>query len=188
MMSLDDDGQAAYRKREAAMARKYERNVAVCGKPPYDFYMVQEILVEYDRTGRFSGSVLKCGGSESECIEAKKWDAEIELVWDFVERRLVDRMKARAKDIAQDAQEGLGRKVTDSKCRLDPKALELALERTVPEIYGNPDRKDSGRGSGAQIVYNLPNMTVNLITPPKELLEKKGMSEVVEAEEVLELG
>lgn len=146
VMALDEEGLADYRRLKSSMARKLERNMKEHGlsKAPYDFYMVQEVLVEYDRCGVFSDALALCNGKESECIEAKAWDADIRLAWDFVKARLRERMAVRAGDIAQKAQDGLLRKVTDPDCKLDPKALKLAMETVAPDLYGG----GSGSGGG----------------------------------------
>lgn len=183
---LDEQGVAEYAKRKAASERKAARRRELTGsaKPPYDWWMVKSVLVEYDRCGRFAEAVRACGGREAEVLEAKRWSAEIGLVYDFVWERLRERMRLRARDIAMSAQDGLERAVTDDECKLSVKALELALERTVPELYGDPGKLNGGgRGSGAQVVYNLPGLTLNLITPPKGLLGAKcAESEVVDVE------
>ena len=146
LMALDEEGAAEYRRVKESMAKKLERNMRERGfvVPPYDFYMVQEVLVEYDRCGMFAEALKLCGGRESECIEARAFDADIRLAWDFVKARLKERMAVRAADIALYAQEGLQKKVTDAKCGLDPKALKLALENVAPELYGG---KGGGGGS-----------------------------------------
>lgn len=176
-MSLDDDALAAFESDKAAKERKYARNVKGDEKPPYDFYMVQEILVEYDKCARLTEAVRKCGGNESECIEAKKWDAEIKLVWNFVEERIVDRMRARAKEIAQDAQEGLSQLVTDAECKLNPKAIKMALEGTVPELYGGGGGK-AGADEEADERRKLPmngGIMINIIgDAAAKLMEPKA--------------
>jgi hypothetical protein len=145
VLALDEEGISAYRKRKDALERKLERNLSETGLtvPPYDFYMVQEVLVEYDKCGIFTEAIRNCGAKESECIEARVWDADIKLVWDFVRERIKARLAARASDIAQEAQEGLRRLVTDEECKLNVKALKMALESVAPELYGG-DAKGSG--------------------------------------------
>ena len=110
---MDDDGMAAYAKSQADMERKRERNLKSGIEAEYDFYMVQEILVEFDRCGVFCEAVAKCGGRESECLGARKADADIALVWDSIEGRIGERLKTRAMDIAQWAQAELGEAVRD---------------------------------------------------------------------------
>lgn len=145
VLALDEEGISAYRKRKDVLERKLERNMSENGivVPPYDFYMVQEVMVEYDKCGIFGEALRKCGGRESECIEARAWDADIKLVWDFVRERIKARLAARASDIAQEAQEGLRRLVTDEECKLNVKALKMALESVAPELYGG-----GAKGSG----------------------------------------
>lgn len=153
VMALDEDMLSSYRKRKEALERKLERNLSENGLtvPPYDFYMVQEVLVEYDKCGMFMDAIRNCGGRESECIEARAWDADIRLVWDFVRERVKARMAARAVDIAQNAQDGLRRLVTDEDCKLNIKALKIALESVSPELYGGgakggeDDESEEGR-------------------------------------------
>ena len=177
-MSLDEDGLASFERDRARKARRYEQSVKEGEKPPYDFYMVQEVLVEYDRGGQFEAAVRLCGGSESECVAAKKVDAEIALVWDFVEANVVERIRARAKDIAQDAQSGLGRLVTDAKCKLNAKALELALTGVVPGLYSKQGRVgasegDEGRrrlpaGGGGIMINIVGDAALKLLKPPTD--------------------
>ena len=145
VLALAEEGISAYRKRKDALERKLERNLSETGLtvPPYDFYMVQEVLVEYDKCGIFTEAIRNCGAKESECIEARAWDADIKLVWDFVRERIKARLAARASDIAQEAQEGLRRLVTDEECKLNVKALKMALESVAPELYGG-----GAKGSG----------------------------------------
>ena len=145
VLALDEEGISAYRKRKDALERKLERNLSENGLsvPPYDFYMVQEVLVEYDKCGMFTEAILNCGAKESECIEARAWDADIKLVWDFVRERIKARLAARASDIAQEAQEGLRMLVTNEKCELNIRAIKMALESVAPELYGG-----GAKGSG----------------------------------------
>lgn len=176
-MSLDDDALKSFEKDKAAKEGKFRRNMEKQGLivPPYDFYMVQEVLVEYDRCGRFTDAIRKCGGREEECIEAKKWDAEIKLVWDFIEERIADRMRARAKEIAQDAQEGLRRLVTDDECKLNARAIKMALESTVPDLYGGgggkaeaEDEEDGRRKlpmSGGIMINIIGDAAAKLVAP-----------------------
>ena len=154
VMSLDEDELAAFEKEKAAKEKRYAQSVKDGEKPPYDFYMVQEVLVEYDKTGYFDLAVRFCNGNESECVAAKKLDAEIGLVWKFVEGNVAERMKAQAMDIAQTAQTGLKAVVTDEKCKLNVKALELALAGTMPGLYGKQGR--GGRSDGDDGVKRIP--------------------------------
>ena len=156
-MALDEEALAAYRKRKDGLERRLARSMEEHGlkEAPYDFYMVQEVLVEYDRCGVFSDALRSCNGREGECIEARAWDADIRLAWDFVKARLKARMAARAMDIAQVAQEGLGRLVADEECGLNVKALKMALEGAVPELYGGggkPSEAEDGDAGGAKRV------------------------------------
>ena len=155
-LALDEAALAAYRKRRDAQERRLARSMEEHGlkEAPYDFYMVQEVLVEYDRCGVFSDALRSCNGREGECIEARAWDADIRLVWDFVKARLKARMAARALDIAQEAQEGLRKLVTDEECGLNVKALKMALEGAVPELYGGGAKasEDGDEEGGAKRV------------------------------------
>ncbi|MBQ1344762.1 MAG: hypothetical protein IIY62_00225 [Kiritimatiellae bacterium] len=155
-LALDEAALAAYRKKKDSLERRLARSMEEHGlkEAPYDFYMVQEVLVEYDRCGVFSDALRLCNGREGECIEARAWDADIWLVWDFVKARLKARMAARALDIAQVAQEGLGRLVADEECGLNMKALKMALEGAVPELYGGGAKasEDGDEEGGAKRV------------------------------------
>ena len=177
-MSLDDDGQGWFAKKREESERRDARMAESGETVPSDFYMVQEILVEYDRCGQFEEAVRRCGGSASECVAAKKMDAEIRLAWDFVEGNIVERMKAKAKDIAQTAQDGLGRAVSDPDCKLNVKALELALAGTMPGLYGKPGRgvaveePDDGRripvGGGGIMINIIGDAAMKLLKPAVE--------------------
>lgn len=181
--ALDDHGAEAYAKRTAAMERKWARLERDMGlkRPPYDFYMSREVMVEYDRSNRFRPSVEKLGAKENEVIESFAWDADLFIVRDFIKSRLRDRMSMKAADIAMDAQEELGRVVTGSS-RVNPKGLALALEKTVPELYGDPDKRGAATQRGGNVTYNLPNLTLQLIATPRGL-EQKAEDEAIEVRE-----
>lgn len=155
------------------MERKWARLERDMGlkRPPYDFYMSQEVMVEYDKTNRFQQAIATIGAKENEVLESIAWSADLFIVREFIKSRLKDRMKMKATDIAMDAQEELGKVVT-GRSKTNPKGLALALEKTVPEIYGDPDKRGSGGKGGNQVTYNLPNLTISLIATPKELEQK----------------
>ena len=177
-MSLDDDSLVAFEKERADKEKRYSQRMKENEKPPYDFYMVQEILVEYDKCGYFEAAVKKCNGVESECVAAKKLDAEIKLVWEFVEGNIAERMKAKAKDIAQTAQDGLEKVLKDEKCKLNVKALELALAGTMPGLYGKQGRggvadMDEGQkripvGGGGIMINIIGDAAMKLMKPAVE--------------------
>ena len=180
VLALDEEGISAYRKRKDALERKLERNMNETGLtvPPYDFYMVQEVLVEYDKCGIFTEAIRNCGAKESECIEARAWDADIKLVWDFVRERIKARLAARASDIAQEAQEGLRMLVTNEKCELNIRAIKMALESVAPELYGGgakgsgeEEEKDDTRkkvqNSGGIVININGEAAAKLIEAPK---------------------
>ena len=180
-MALDEAGLAAYNKKKADLAKKLERNMEERGMKslPYDFYMVQEVLVEYDRCGKFGEALRNCGGSESECLEARSWDMEIKLVWDFVKERIKARMAARAVDIAQEAQDGLRQLVTDESCKLDAKAIKMALESVAPDLYGGGGGGRRTEAEGEDARRKLPmsgGVTINVVgdAAAKLLLEPKA--------------
>lgn len=178
VMSLDEDGRAGFAKRCAESERKLARIREEGGEAPYDFYMVQEVLVEYDRCCRFDEAARLCGARESECVAAKKLDAEIGLVWGFVEGNVMERMAARAKDIAQDAQEELGAAVRDGGRKSNVKALELALAGAAPGLYGRQGRgggrdDDSGArrlpsGGGGIMINVIGDAALKLLKPAVE--------------------
>lgn len=179
VMSLDESEAAAHEKRRDECDRRYARRLEKAGLmvSPYDWYQVREVLVEYDRCGRFDEALRRCNGKESECLEAKSWDEDVRLVWDFLVRQSKERLAARASDIAQDAQEGLRRLVTDEACRLDTKAIKIALESAAPELYGGGGRGDRGAGEegprrlpvgGGGIMINIiGDAAAKLMEPPK---------------------
>ena len=190
--SMDEQELSALVKREAAMKAKYERlwKTTHRRKPPFDLAKVRDALVRYERSCVFSRAVKAAGCSEADVVEARKWDADVALVYDFILDRATEVMRLRARDIAVEAQEGLETAVTTEGCKLNVKALELALERGASEVYGDPGKKGAGGRTtkGAGVVYSLPNLTVNMITAPGDLAKTPAkVVETVDAEVITKL-
>lgn len=187
VMSLDDDALSAYRKSRTDMEAKLARSMEERGLAslPYDFYMVQEVLVEYDRCGVLSEAVATCGGKESECVEAGKFDADIRLVWKFVQDGVRGRLKVvGGLDCGRTPAATLGQLMPNGKLVIQRDAT--TWNQRLNNGRGGLDRMDIIQFFDEKLLpvlvnfYNYPNCSLTLFADPagKDYNEVVSMSAI----------
>ena len=167
--AMDDSERSSYEKRRAKDAevlsdgrRRYEhpeREAAI------------RFLIEYAKCeGRFMECVRASGATKLEVTTATSTIPEVRAVYKHV-RGVRERLsELENEDIVADAREAMRRLLTESECELNAKAAIFALERLDRKSFGSV--KAEGDGERAQVVYNIPNLTVNMISAPS--VEKAG--------------
>lgn len=174
MLSLDEQEEAQHAKRLEAAAKKLRR--LGLSEPPVDRARVVRFLLAYRGTGRYRESLSSAGLTFSAATLAYDLWPESKAAMEYA-RRLKQREREEVEndEIVDAARDGLRRLVSEDDCRLSQKAVSFALERLSRRDFGE-EGADGKAGSRARatVNYNLPGLTLNLITAPAAALSRIG--------------
>lgn len=164
-LEFDEHREASYGALERSCARKLAR---IGGVIPVDISRVRDALVRFCEGGRFERSCVEAGVSIDDVLFAGSMDAEVKLVMEYGRELRERRWAARMGDRLDGVREMAFRMAEDEggEIKVNAKHLDFMLERMDRENFGDSrDRKEGGRGK-VQVTYNIPGMTVNMITAP----------------------
>lgn len=172
LLSLDEQEEAQYAKRLEVAAKKLRR--MGLSAAPVDKAKVVRFLLAYLGTKRYRESLASAGLTFASALLAYDLWPESKTAMEYA-RRLKHREREEVgnDELVDAAREGLRRLVTDEECRLNQKAVTFTLERLSRKEFGEERGEVSG-GPRATVNYNLPGLTVNLITAPAAALERIG--------------
>lgn len=176
--SLDEQGEEAFDKKRANAEWRRKRNESMGLRVKIDFDGVKRALTEYYEgcvgLAPFRGckqTFSDCGVLLADFFDGENLEPELGLVFRYIQRQRDRTTKGAAMDLGREAQEAQRRLVTEEGCRLNQRAVEVSLRATMKDIYGEDGEGSGSGGSGRpQVVYNLPNLTLNMITAPAGLL------------------
>lgn len=184
--SLDEQGLEDLERREGLVEKIRRRQERRGIRADVDVEGVKRALAAYhdDCVLRkcelgFKRCFALCGVKCSDFMDGRQLWPEFETVMRYIVKRRNEIWKMEALELGGRAQEGQRRLVTEEDCGLNQRAVEFSLKASMGDVYGD-GKTESGTGGGAKVVYNLPNLTVNMITAPVRPLELKPVGEVVE--------
>lgn len=180
---LDDAERAAYEKRVAKDNELLPDGSRRFPHPEKD--SVIRFLIEYAKCeSRFADCVKKAGVSKLTVSSSTNVIPDLRVVYKHIHEMRARLRELENEDLLQAAREANERLLTDEECELNAKAVIFNLERLDRKSFG-PAKIESG-GDRAQVVYNIPSLSLNLIVAPSEL-KKSGEVIDVEPEKVKEL-
>lgn len=180
LLSLDDHEIEGLERRRAAARRKLER--FGLAEPPIDRVGVQRFLLEYSSLNSNQGECLKkVGVSKDAVLTAYELWPESRLVMEYVRRRRELVKEIDNEGLVDKAERGLERVMTEDGVKLNANAIMFALERLAPERFGAKKKVAEGE---AQVVYNIPGLTLNMVVAPSELQNAKPTGPTIDAEVV----
>lgn len=180
LLSLDEHEAESLERRRAAARRKLER--FGLAEPPIDRVGVQRFLLAYSGLDKNQSKCLKeVGVSKDAVLTAYELWPESRLVMEYVRRRRDKSMEMDNEGLVENAVRGLDRMMTEDGLKLNANAIMFALERLAPERFGAKKKVSEGE---AQVVYNIPGLTLNMVVAPAELPNAKPVGQVIEAEVV----
>ena len=178
--ALDEAEKEAYEKRLAKHNRKYyDIHAAEMGA-------VRAFLVEYAKCERCPSACARSVGVKLPVLASAMDEVpSFHLVYKTVRARRDKIREMQNEELLDHAREGLDKLVSEEGCELNVKAVTFAMEKLDRRNFGSGKQDDGG--GGATVVYNLPNMSVNLIMSPGELAdEKKSRLGAVKSGEVID--
>lgn len=176
--ALDERGEKAHQNRVDSAARISERNAKRGVSVEIDVDGVRRALTAYyadclsgGRQG-VMGVFAKAGVKYVDYRDGRALNPEFTLVMEYLKGVRDEVLRQSAEDLKSQAQDAQRRLVTQEGCELNQRAVELSLKATMRDVYG--DGEDSKGAAGRKpIIYNLPNLTLNMIMSPAELAAKK---------------
>lgn len=193
LADLDKQGEEDYEAAKRKAEWRRERNRVKGYRMDFDLDGVKRCLVEYYEGcigfRPFLGFKKVFAANKvliSDYLDGHRVYPELSLVMDYVHGVRESVLRSDAKDLGRLAQESQERLVTEADCRLNQRAVELSLKASMRDVYGEGEAGGGSGGSGKpQVVYNLPNLTLNMITAPAGLLgPAKRQEAAIEAEMV----
>lgn len=178
LAALDKQSEEDFAAKKAKAEWRRERNKRKGLRLEIDYEGVRRTLVEYYEGcvgfRPFQGfkKVFAANGvSMADYFDGEMLEPELHLVFRYTQRLRDSATKEAALDLGRQAQESQERLVTEADCKLNQRAVELSLKASMRDVYGDGDSGGGSGGSGkAQVTYNLPNLTLNMITAPAGLI------------------
>lgn len=179
--SLDEAGMEKVVKRKA-VAEKIRRRMAERGQKEFvDVEAMKRALCAYwaDATGggpmRGWRRVFAESGAKTGDFLGGATDRfpDLNTAFRYIQGLIGNMAREDAAETVAIAQAGQRRLLTEDGCELNQRAVELSLKATMRDVYGDGDgggTSDAKKG----ISYNFPNMTVNWIVAPGELVRRDG--------------
>lgn len=180
LVSLDDhETDSLERSRRTAQKKLARRGLS---EPPIDRAAVQRFLLAYSALDRSQGACLKaCGVPKDMVLTAYDLWPESKFVRDYLAHRRHRSVEMDNEDLVESARDGLRRVMTEDGSKLNANAIMFALERLDPETFG---AKRKAAESEAQVVYNIPGLTLNMVVAPAELPNANPAGAAIDAEVV----
>ena len=193
MGALDEHGEELYARRCGAAGKKRARNDKQGIRLKIDMDGVKRALVAYyegcvglTEFKRFTEAFSEENVATADYFDGVSLYPELWVVLEYVQRLRDSVARTEAMDSAREAQKAQRRLVTEEGCRLNQRAVEVSLRATMKDVYGEGAVGEAEGSGRPQVVYNLPNLTVNMITAPTGLIGASKAAEVIEAEGILD--
>lgn len=163
---MDEHQRSAYEANRKRCATKLRR--AGVAAPMCDMVRAMAAMAEWGGEGRYMRALERCGISQADMLHARYMDADMAAVYMWCRdkreamrrERLedeVDELHDTAMDLARDV---------DGENKVNPRLVTDMLERLDRANMGTErERGDGGRGK-VSVTYNVPGLTVNMITAP----------------------
>jgi len=175
--ALGDAERAAYEKR----SKRLEGRFANENKPD-----VIRFLFDYAHLDRKFGDCVNASAlSKLEIVTALSKVPDVRMAYLFLRDRRNEAMELENEDILVAARKSLKTLVEKPGCEINVKAVTFAMEKLDRKNFGSVRNADDG--GRAPVVYNIPNLTMNLIVAPGELAaDGRGTPEAVEVRETID--
>ena len=165
LTSLDDNGFDSLERSRRAAERKLARSGL--SEAPIDRGAVKRFLLLYSKLERGQGVCIKASGIDrGMLLTAYDLWPEARFVRDYLAHRRHQSVAIDNEDLVDAAREGLRRVMTEDGSKLNANAIMFTLERLDAGTFGTKPKEKEGE---AQVVYNIPNLTLNMIVAPGEL-------------------
>ena len=177
MCALDERGETGLVKSRAA-AEKRMRRLGL-GRDEAGVELAKRFLLAYSDLGVKYREAAKRVGVELVDLHAMfaLWP-EGKVVRDYLREVRVELTRVEDADDLAAARQTVREAMRDAKSAGDAKAAMFVMSKLDRERFGDDVRggADDGR-SRAQVVYNLPGLTVNMIAAPEGMVRRLGKSE-----------
>jgi hypothetical protein len=181
LTSLDDHDAESFEKFKATAAKKLRRRGLE--EPPIDKAAVIRFLLLYGKLDKAQGKCIKESGIDKVMLlTAYELWPESHFVRNYIAKTLKKLHELENEDILEEARASLRKLNTVNDCKLNAKSVLFTVAGLDRENFGK--KEEGGGGAKQQIVYNIPNLTMNMIMSPSEL-EAKGVKQL-EKEPVIE--
>lgn len=168
-MALDEQGRE-HLARATAVADKLKAKNGIEGEPA-GTDGVRKALARYYADVAGDGGMLGFRKVFAECkvdpvdyFDLRELVPELRMVFNYILKFRDEMHKLEADEMGHLALDSQRRLVTEEGCELNQKAVELQLRASLKGVYGNEDKSEKGGKSG--VTYNLPGLTINMITAP----------------------
>ena len=127
-----------------------------------------KFLLDYSSLDRrFMDCVARSGRTKLEIVTALGDDPELKAVYGMVCDARRRAMEMENEDFLDKARGSFDRLIGEEGSNANVKAVTFAMEKLDRKNFGVA--KDGAASGGAQVTYNCPGLTVNMITSPAEL-------------------